>query len=318
MRSIVIAHCSSWYHFLGLYAYLNSQKKKYSEIHLIHEGFLQKKAKIPTYAVSIFCDNLKVYENIDHLQKVLAPKGKIKQDVIIITTNAHPTKLLSITKKANSVETIQIEEGIGSYGNFKQLVLARLRESKGYKRKLIALPKIALRELAIKIVPHLAKKTSFLMFSRDGKTINNEVVSSYREALHDLSTHTDCSHLDVSKLVISSPFTELGMISADKYTKTLTQCLGDISGNVFIKAHPLEEHEKFKHLNLVTDEIPVELLILKNSQHLKEIYCFSSTAIYTCHLLLGITPKRISELDLFYKNFSLEQRRIIDKCCDII
>lgn len=318
VNSIVIGHCCSWYHFLGLYAYLNSQKKRHQEIHLIHEEFHQKKTKIPTELLSKFCEKLEVHESINDIRRIITAKEKTRFNITLITTSNHPAKLLSLTKRANSSEVVQIEEGIGTYGNFKQLVLAKLRETKGSHGKALALSKTILRSIAITLFTSNARKISFLMFSKDGRKTNNDVIIAYKEALQYLSKHTHCTQSNISQLIISSPFSELGMISSQEYTERLKNHFNEISDNPFIKAHPIEEIEKFKNLNMVTDDIPVEILALKNKPHLKEVYCFSSTAIYTCHLLLEITPKRISDLDLFYKKFSPEQRRIIDKCCDII
>lgn len=316
MNKIVICEITSWYHYIGLIAYLEKEERNIGSIYIRIRSFLNKRQTIDLKLLEKYTNHISRYDKTSELIELLGETKKNR--LTIVTTSELPINLITRLKlfpKRNKVKIITIEEGIGSYGGILQKISATIRETKGNKITTTAI--VLAKEILRKTLKPLFQTENLHNFSKDGKSNIPQVSNLYGRAIKSIPQNNKNPDLTTPKnIYISAPYTELGLISKEKLAEKIHKYMP--TDNIAIKPHPIEDQGKYDGTPIIKTHKPIELLVKENAENILSIFGGSNTCTYTLFLFFGIKTKRITSIDFFYEKLSKAQKNIIDKCSEPI
>lgn len=307
-----IASVSSWYHMLGVTSYFYGNQKKAKKLIIIVGSFFGFTPFANKEFFNNCADEIIILKSLEKLKSLALP---VNNKYTIISTSPYPYNVSQALKsKKLNFNLIIIEEGIGTYGGYKQRIQAICRESSSPKKtdkaKLVLRDSISL--LIKKIIFKKTKKEYWLNFDKKNLDINNNVVIGYQTAIEKIKKNNTDLDLKKSIIIITSPFVELGLVDSDKYINYIKSLTKKTNRNIYIKPHPIENKNKYESIGIVIDpSTPIEM-ILCNYPKETILYSFSSTSLYTAKLFFNLNVIRLNEFDLFYNLLGKNQKKIID------
>lgn len=311
---VIICIVNSWYHGLGAYSYLLEtlgRKKQVEKIIFYSGGFFDAKVScLSFFDFDQFGEKFEVVEGWAELDGAI---GRISSDdeCLLITPSKLPYYAVrSLVNNDLKFSMLLVEEGIGSYGGFVQDIKAAVRESRGWRRKIRALFAYGYKKLVIS--KYSASSEKWLNFNSDG-SLNDRVVKAYRKALVEISSQIDEDIPDFDVVFLTSPFVELGLQSKEEYLTSLVK--EGVKGRVLVKPHPIERINKYEKIGFTvySGGLSSELILMSMFSK-PEVYCFSSTSLYTSKIFFDLKVCRMKEGDKFYSSLSRSQKKIIDLC----
>lgn len=308
-EKILVCEFSSWYHLLGIFSFLRFLNKKFRKLVFIHNGFKGVKINFPFFIFDIYSEEV-IHCKHGDIRKEIEKKDK----VVFLTQNKFSIKFPMLAILGGfSIKTTLIEEGIGSYGGWKEHFRALVREKilseSGVVRKTTGAFNV-LTKIPVVLFSFMLKKNNWYIFDEKGNA-KREVVEAYKSALNDLLKFYDIPEFNNNESVfISSPFAELGLIDEAEYVSNVTKIVNGKREGFLIKPHPIERLHKFDGMRIVED-IPFELILAKNKNNNINVYCFGSTVLYTSNIFSEVKPFWVKGYDCFYGLFSSLQKKIM-------
>lgn len=315
----LVCSLTSWYHHLGLIAYILDNDIKVKNLILIKSSFFGKIMPYETEALSLLSENIFYLNDIADLHTVFEDHSP--DYVYLFSSNPYPYKLAkALSSKKIQYKVVEVEEGLGSYRGIIGELKASFLLARAEHNFIFSMHKLIIK-LLILIVKKLWFKNiayeSWLNFDHRGEIADIRVNESYRKALAYLhKTKKVELGVEIEKddcLIIGSPFVELRMINEEQYICRLKE-VGKNYNKVFIKPHPIEEPLKYENLGfkIINPLLPVERLV-HNIDKEAHIYAFSTTSTYTLNLFFGLQTRRIADLDCLFSKLTTEQKNIIRK-----
>lgn len=325
MKKVGVFRVVSWYHFLGLCAYLEAKsfggQKEQVRLVLIIGTFFGLKRQFPVSKLERYANDVVV---LDSWQDDLIDTYFSSADEVLLFSTVAPnfSQVMRARKVCSRVKCVRLEEGIGTYAGWRQQFYTIVHLHGGQAgRKL----RYFGRYLVAKFVkPILAKvllkgilEEEWVNFNRKTLEVNESVVASYKRALRYLCEGELESEIFLAErgdLLISSPFSELGLVDQALFFESL-QGLVDARKNdglFYVKPHPVQQLTLDGAVT-IPGTVPVEKIVFSNQEKIGDIYGFSSTTCYTLALFLGKKVIRLGALDHFYSRLGKRQKSIIDR-----
>lgn len=315
----LVCSLTSWYHHLGLIAYILGNDIKVKNLILIKSTFFDVVMPYESEALSSLSEKVIYLTHLDELHAVL--KENTPDYVYLFSSNPYPRRAAkAISSLEIDYKIIEVEEGLGSYRGVIGEIKARFLLTKARHNLLFSMLSSVIQYFVL-----IAKKFMFknipyegwLNFDRKGTHENTHVSESYKKALDYLkkikkvSLESEINNNDC--LIIGSPFVELKMIDEKDYISRLKE-ISDKYNRAFVKPHPIESTLKYAALGaeIIDPLIPIER-IAPNIGKEAHIYSFSTTSTYTLNLFFGLQTRRIANLDCLFSKLTTEQKNIIRK-----
>lgn len=228
------------------------------------------------------------------------------EEIIYLAVGAPGVKPLSrlLVHNRRRVRCVVVDEGLGSYGGWRTRWAAGRREGKTVVRATVRALTVATsrRRLVHEHWP-LYVRTS------QGWDVDARIASEFRRQLHA----KDDPQPGVV-VVLSQPWVELGILSADRYLGVLTGVLAscaDAGYSAVVRPHPAEAVRRLYGLPLAHDSGPAELD--RSVTQARAVLGFSSSALVNLAALYGTPVLRIAvpELDRLDVVMSDAQRSLM-------
>lgn len=301
----VVARCGSFYHLLGLLAFMDFLVSRGLVIGTVEVATHTFLGRTPLTRVERVQDLLGIRfrpfqaeeeEARLSLRKWLGMVAPGRRPAVLFCSPGG-LPLSALASVARRFPTARVywcllEEGTGSYSDLRarRAALSRQRGAPAAAWSRL-LPQLVWERVLVGVFGRIQW---FLFHKSGGKFLPQpEVVKSYGHAIRRLAAamqHRPPVVAPDTVLFLSQPVVELGVCSAAEYLAHLDIVRRELAPTApfRIKAHPFEDASKFDPELLLDDDLPVEVLALAVGDRLACIAGLNSTALYTVPLLCDV------------------------------
>jgi len=313
---LYVCKFSSWYHLLGVLAYFKRLKTKPRCIAFLATPFKGVSARTNERVMSECAEEVFFLKSVDELNSLLLDARWERKRVGLVTPTKRPYRVYKlISSKAASVKLILTEEGLGSYGGYRQDVKAYLREDLAR----VKWPLPIKYALALAVIFLLNSYFKFRVNERcfifdSSLRLDQRMSSSYLDVLDTLSP-MDFSLPGAGKyiLVVTPPVVELGLISEEQLLAELDVLRVSLTGlaDLLIKPHPIENVTKYRKFAVLPADTPAEWILMRCSEQIVQVVTPSSTFAYVSKFLFGRETRRFPGFDPLYETLTDRQQRLV-------
>ncbi|HEX6592498.1 MAG TPA: hypothetical protein VF050_10910 [Moraxellaceae bacterium] len=319
--SELICEYTTWYHLLGVLAYLHSLPERPAHVIFVRGGsFFGNTVAFPQAVAETLAERVSFCSDSAGLAEYLPGVRARGRPVVLVTPQQYPLRpALELHRHGIRHRVIVTEEGIGSYGGEWQVLSALWREWRAQGTLTLQRAAAALFTRLAKMVYFLPRKREYWqLFDRRSWLPRPEVVAAYKAVLPALAgaRRTEPPLPLPCTLFMSTPLYELGKMDADRFRQLLLAVADNAGGReqLVIKPHPIEGLEKYAGYRVIAPGTPLELLLLETNPEQVRLVGFSSTTLYTSWLFFNIRPLRVAAGDWLYDGLSRRQKGIINAC----